>query len=425
MNDPLLFAVQSIVIIVLPYALSRIGPVRRTIPLVVVQIFVGVVLGPSVLGKLAPGIYSAVFNPGRLEALSGIASIAVVLFGFVTGLHLRPEHYRYRDRTFAWMAAGSLLVPLAFGTVAGLIVLARMPDALGPRGHELQFVAAVAISVSVTALPVLGSLLHEMQLLATRLGQVALGLAAVNDGVLWLLLAVLLGAGAADPARTLSVVATLIGLALYVAAMVFVVARFLNHVMSRESTGEHVSDDSLIVAISAALLSAMVTEMLGLHSIFGAFMAGVVMPQAVREKVLRKIESTILLVFMPFFFVLGGLRVAVDIDAFRFIGASAIFFFAAMAGKIIGIAVTGWSTSVSRAENLALGVLMSTKGLMEVVVLTILLEAGMISASIFSALMLMGLVINGLVAPLTRGILSVGARREDARNRLGDPRPAE
>src|SRR5690348_14490529 len=100
MSDTLLFAVLSIVIIVLPYALSRIGPVRRTVPLVVVQIFVGVILGPSVFGRMAPGLHSGVFNPASLGALSGISAIAVVLFGFITGLHLRPEHYRHQDRTF-------------------------------------------------------------------------------------------------------------------------------------------------------------------------------------------------------------------------------------------------------------------------------------------------------------------------------------
>lgn len=174
MSTKVSFLVISLAIVLLPWLLWRIGPVRRVAPLAVVQILVGVALGPSGLGRYAPDLQAALFGRPVLSALDGVSSLGVLIYVFVTGLHVDGALFRKEGRRLGGIALGSITVPLLLGAGAGVWMLRAGPDAAGPLGNDLAFIAAVAICVAVTALPVLAAVLQELS--SCRLGSARLPL---------------------------------------------------------------------------------------------------------------------------------------------------------------------------------------------------------------------------------------------------------
>src|SRR5262249_37981838 len=194
MTADLLFLFQAFIVIVLPWAVSLTLRLSGLVPLVVLQIIIGVALGPSLFGRLLPDAFNVLFNPATLVPLSGAAFIAVLFFGFITGLHFDFETLRGRSTGFAITAAASVVLPTVAGILAGLWLVFRYPGYAGPEATPLEFAVAVGICLGVTALPVLGALLRELKLTNTRIGDYALGLSAVSDATLWILLGGLMAA---------------------------------------------------------------------------------------------------------------------------------------------------------------------------------------------------------------------------------------
>lgn len=186
MTPSLIFLMQALVVITLPLAFLRFSGLKGLVPLVVVQIVVGIALGPSFFGRLAPDFYQLFFNSAASAPLTGIASVAVLFFGLVTGLHLDTAVLRDNGRATSVVAAASVVVPTALGCLAGFWILARHPEELAGGISSVEFAAAIGICTGVTALPVLGALLHELDLLGRRIGHLALAIAGVNDIVLWI-----------------------------------------------------------------------------------------------------------------------------------------------------------------------------------------------------------------------------------------------
>src|SRR5690242_2189704 len=208
--DPI-FILQALAIVALPVLVWRALRLRGAVPLVVVQILLGIALGPTLFGRLMPETYHLFFNPGTLTPLWGVASIAVLLFGFVTGLHLDPADFLGRGRAFAVVAGASVALPTAAGFLGGLWIAARQPAELGVGVGPVEFATAIGICIGVTALPVLGAILREMDLLGRRIGNYALGIAAVNDAALWLLLGGLMTTVAGEAPGSPGVVVSVVG----------------------------------------------------------------------------------------------------------------------------------------------------------------------------------------------------------------------
>jgi len=357
------------------------------------------------LGRIAPDAYALLFGPASLGAVSGIASIAVLFFGFITGLHLDLEHFRDRGIGFAAIGAGSVLVPSALGALAGVWISDRFPGEIGPSATTTEFVVAIGICAGVTALPVLGVILREMRLL-DRVGQWALGLAAVNDAALWILLAALLAGTAASSLGAFQIVSVL---PLYLLAMVFLVRPILRRAISISPSGDSLSDAALVGVVAVAIASSAATEAIGLHYIFGAFVAGAVMPDALRRPILARLEPVTVMLLLPFFFMLTGLKTTIDPGSPAFTGIFLAATCVAVIGKVAGTALPARLIGWTWREALALGVLMQTKGLMEVIVLTILLDTGILGKNAFSALVLMAVISTAIVMPLARAALGRGA----------------
>ena len=402
MTPELIFLVQALAILVLPVAVWHVLCLRGRVPLVVVQILVGVALGPTLFGRFAPETYHLFFNPTTLTPLWGVASIAVLLFGFVTGLHLDPADFLGRGRSFAVVSSASVALPTAAGFLGGLWIIARQPAELIGGINPLGFATAIGICIGVTALPVLGAILREMDLLGRRIGNYALGIAAVNDAALWLLLGGLMTAMAGPAPGSPGFMVSLLGLPVYLAAMMWFVPPMMRRAAGVLLRDGRMSERALAGVCAVALASAMITQILGLHYIFGAFVAGTLMPHELRQPLLDRLQVATAGLLMPFFFMLTGLRTLIDLGSSGFVDMLAVLTALAIVGKVGGTALAARLTGETWSTGLSLGALVQTNGLMGLIVLTILLDRGIITTNVFSALVLMGVLTTMLAMPMTR-----------------------
>jgi Kef-type K+ transport system membrane component KefB len=398
----LIFVAQALVILVLPVALWRFCGLRRGVPLVCVQILVGIALGPSAFGRFAPEAYGFFFNPATLAPLSGIAAIAVLLFGFITGLHLDPAQFTGRGRSFGLIALASVAVPTLAGFVGGLWIVASHPGEVAAGVDPIGFAMAIGICIGVTALPVLGAILREMDLLGHRLGELALGIAAVNDAVLWLLLGGLMTVIAAGAAGGHDLLVSLIGTPIYLAVMARYVRPFLKNLVPALLGNGRISEHGLALLCAIALVSALITQLLGLHYIFGAFVAGALTPSELRQVILDRLQLVTIGILMPFFFMMTGLRSFIDLASTDFIEIMLVTTMLGVLGKVGGTTLAARCCGEGWASAFTLGALVQTKGLMELVVLTVLLDKGIITPNAFSALTLMAVITTLLAMPLAR-----------------------
>lgn len=403
MSQIFVFFLQATLVVGVPPILWYLTPIRRLVPLAVLQILIGIALGPSLLGRVSPDAFQALFPPDGFASLETVSNLAIVLFAFALGLHLDPATFAGRGRAFALLSTGSILVPVTFGIGAGIWIWSLYPDALGTEASLWEFAAGIGICIGVTALPVLAAILTEMNLLKSRLGQQALGCAAVNDAALWALLALLLAFRAEQHGTGSALWVLGLGSAAYLAVMVFAVRPLLAHLSPRPQFGEL----QLIVVCMLAFASAAVTEFLGLHMILGALIAGVIVPHDWRPAVLARIEMMTGVVLLPFFFALTGLRTDIDFSSESFAAILLISSVAAITGKVLGTAIPARLSGESWNDALALGALLQTKGLMEVVALTVLLQAGIIAPTTFSAMVTMAVLTTALSVPMARAAWAV------------------
>ena len=406
MTSGLIFLVQVLIVVVLPLAVLRVSRLKGLVPLVVVQILVGIALGPSLFGRLVPDYYQMFFNREALSQLSGIASVAVLIFGLITGLHLEPAMFRGNGRAYMFVATTSVAVPTALGFLAGIWIALHRPEELGTRVTAIQFAGAIGICAGVTALPVLGAILHEMALLGRRMGSLALAIAGFHDALLWILLGLLLSGVAGQTSEGPGVFASLIILPVYLAVMATMVRPLLRRLITSRMKNGEVHESALALVCAVTIGSALVTQTLNLHYVLGAFVAGAIMPEELRQPILNRVQVMTIGLLMPFFFLLTGLRTKVNISSSIFLEVFSIVTAVAILGKLGGTALAARIVGESWPNALGLGALLQTKGLMDLIVLTILLDQGIISVDIFSALVLMPVVSTALAQPLARVLLA-------------------
>lgn len=408
MSSASVFFLQALLVVGLPYLLWRVCRLRKVLPMVVVQVLVGISLGPSVFGKLAPETWAVLFGPSQLPMLSGLQWLAVTLFCFLTGLHMRETEVGAQAGLVLAVSAGSILVPLVLGTGLGWWLGAVLPAAAGQQAGVAWFAIAVGLCAAVTALPVLGAILGEMKLLDTRLGALALQCAAINDGVVWILLAAILVGHGQDGGQFASMALHAV---LYLAGCVLLVRPALSWLARHREPDR---DLLLCLALVVILASALAAEQAGLHHVLGGFIAGLIWPRQLARQVRRHLEAATVSVLLPFFFLNAGLRaqIAVDgADVMLVFGASLLV---AVCGKIAGVVLTARWAGMGWRQAGALGSLLQAKGLVELVVLAILLDAGIIGNTAFSGLLLMAITTTVLAAPLA-GLALRWHRHRDAR----------
>lgn len=402
LHHPLgMFVLQAIVIIGASRLLGRFAR-RIGQPLVIAEIAAGIVLGPSLLGFLFPEVMAAIFPKASMSALKLVSQVGLVLFMFLVGLEFDTKLLRGRAHASIAISHASILLPFALGSLAAI----ALGEALAPPDVPFtSFLLFMGVAMSVTAFPVLARILSESRLLGTRLGSVALTCAAVDDVTAWCLLAFVVAA-----VRTSGLSAALLttGLTLaYVAGMLLIVrpvlARFARGVEARAG----LTPDAMALVLVLVLVSSLATEVIGVHALFGAFVVGAVLPKGggLKERLLEKLEDIVIVFLLPLFFAYSGLRTEIGLlDEPREWAICALLIALATLGKFGGSFLAARLTGLSWRESAGLGVLMNTRGLMELVVLNLGLDLGVISPTVFTMMVIMALVTTFATSPVLRAL---------------------
>lgn len=388
-------------------------------PSVIAEIVAGILLGPSLLGAISPEALTALFPDSTLAVLGTTSQLGLVFFMFLVGLEFDLGLLRGQGRTSLAISNAGIVVPFALG---GLLSIPLHPM-LAPAGvARLPFGLFMGAAMSVTAFPVLARILAERQLIRTRIGAITLASAALDDVTAWCMLAVVVAIAGAD--GVLPAVQTTALAALYVVVMWKGVRPILARLGPR--AGHVVSSDLIAGVFLLLLASASVTEWIGIHALFGAFLFGTVVPRerGLANVLIEKIEDLVTLVLLPIFFAYSGLRTQIGLlDTPGAWGTAAVIIAVATLGKFGGTAMAARLTGLDTRSAAAVGVLMNTRGLMELVVLNIGLDLKVISPELFAMMVVMALVTTLATSPVLERIFPAAQMMKEAPQTPADLAP--
>lgn len=465
MLDLGLLLVQLIVVLLAARLAGRIGRALGQ-PAVIGEMIAGLALGPSLLGVVAPGTLQALFPPGKMLPLATLSQLGVVLFMFVVGLRLDLSVLRSKASSAVAVSHASIVAPF----LMGLAIAKPLHAELAPAGVAfLPFALFMGASMSVTAFPVLARILDERKLLTSRVGSVAIAAAAIDDATAWCILAAVLAVANASLHQAtsgsgLSTFAITLG---STAAFVLIAALVVRPMLSKwadaaladfRKTGNRRGEDfisahTVSIAVVGGLIAALITEKLGVHALFGAFVAGAIVPrtllnaatvaspdntQTMRDAlqmdavpsadaealtipnvIANRIDVVVSSVLLPVFFAFTGLRTSIGLINGELWLVFGLILFVAVAGKMGGAAAASKLTGMSWRDSFTIGALMNTRGLMELVILNVGLDIGVISPALFAMMVLMAIVTTVMTSPLVAAFyrspeaLAAAARHSD------------
>ena len=376
---------------------SLIERIRQ--PRVIGEMLAGILLGPSFLGWVMPGLSNWLFPPQGFSVLNALSQLGLVLFMFMVGLELNiGEVHRHRYVALL-ISHASITAPMMLGAVLALFLYAAMA---GPGIGFLVFALFIGVAMSITAFPVLARILRERNLLGTQLGVIAIACAAVNDVTGWCVLAYIVGFVRASRS-SVPVWLPMTGLPVFLAIMIWGIRRLLRRMERAFVADGALSNDRKALLLVLLLTSALATEALGLHLLFGAFILGAVMPKhpGLVRYVVQQFESLTVLLLLPLFFAYTGLRTRIgEIRGVESWAICLLIIAVAVAGKLGGTSLAARLGGLQWRESLVIGSLMNTRGLMELVVLNIGLDAGVVSPPLFSMMVVMAIVTTMMTPPL-------------------------
>lgn len=375
-------------------------------PPVIGEMAAGLLLGPIVFGAWFPDVHAALFAPESLPGLASLAELGLVLFMFIVGAELRaPEGVRAQLKSAGLVGVASVLVPMGLGFAVSPLLHPHAPEGVA----LMPFALFMAAAMSITAFPILARILKERGMTHTPLGRLALGGAAIADVLAWILLALVVALVGTGDGYGGFLRATA-GLAI-LAAVVFVLLRPLYAWLLRRWP----ADGPQALMVLAALLvgafaCAAATEGLGVHAVFGAFLFGACLPRDDRllRALVERVEYLAIVVLMPIFFALAGLGTTRDAFAGAALGAMLLILAVAVAGKVAGGAIGARLSGLGWRESFAVGSLMNARALMELIVMKVGLDAGIIGPDLFTMLLVMAILTTVMTGPLLS--LSLGRR---------------
>jgi Kef-type K+ transport system membrane component KefB len=365
-------------------------------PPVIGEVIAGIMLGPSLLGQIVPGGPAWLLPPEVAPTLREIAQLGVILYMFLVGLELHAGRLREQAKVAIAISHASILVPFALGAALGIILYECLSAADVPMTSFALFMGA---AMAITAFPVLARILSDRGMTRSDLGVMALTCAAAGDLSAWCLLAFVVGAAQADVGAAIAVV----GWALVYVSAMFLVVRPVFRTFAARWNGDPLPPGAVALVLVALLLSALATELIGIHALFGAFLLGAVIPHdsAIARVMPHKIEDLVTILLLPAFFAFSGMRTEIalisGLDNWLLCGVIVIV---ATAGKFGGACVAARLTGLGWRPAAALGVLMNTRGLMELIALNVGLDMGVISPTVYAMMVLMALATTMATAPL-------------------------
>jgi len=370
-------------------------------PQVMGEVIAGLLLGPSFFGWLAPQVSLQLLPPAIAPFLAVIAQVGIILFMFLVGLELDTSLLRQRTRSSIAISHASIVVPFLLGAGLALWLYPRFADG----GISFTaFALFIGVAMSVTAFPVLARILTDRKMQTSRMGVLALACAAVDDVTAWCLLALVVGVARAQPGHVLLTV----GAAIAFIFFVLVIARRGAVWLARRKTSPGKTTQQMFATVCVSLLvSALVTERIGIHALFGAFLLGAVVPydsQLARD-FREKCEDLVVVLFLPVFFAFTGMRTQVSLlkEPSDWLVCVVIILIAS-SGKFGGSFFAARITGSDSREAASLGILMNTRGLMELIVLNVGLDLGVLSPRLFAMFVLMAVVTTLATTPILQAL---------------------
>lgn len=413
LHHPLSILILQILVIII--ASRLLGWLMSLInqPTVIGEILAGIMLGPSLVGMYFPEATAFLFPLESLGNLQFLSQIGLILFMFIIGMELDIGLLRQQAGAALFISNSSIVVPFVMG--AGLAYF--LYDSFAPSASGfVPFALFMGIAMSITAFPVLARIVQERGISRTPMGMTAITCAAINDLTAWGVLALVVAI--ANASAVSGALITILLSLLYVVLMLFGVRPLLNRIAAKYTVRETISKLVVAMVMGTMLLSAYVTEVIGIHALFGAFMAGVIMPDNVRFKQImaEKIEDVSLVLLLPLFFVYTGLRTQIGLLNEPGLWLTALLVVAvAVTGKFAGSALAARYTGQSWKDSLLIGALMNTRGLIELIALNIGYDIGILSPEIFTILVLMALVTTFMTGP-SMSLINYLFRKPEADN---------
>ncbi|MGI8890278.1 MAG: cation:proton antiporter [Chthoniobacterales bacterium] len=378
------FLIAMTIILTVPYLVWRLLRTEYYVPLVVVQIIGGILLGPGVLGAAFPEYFNFVFTPKVIGQLNGIAQWAVMIFVWVAGIEL-DLGMAWRHRRETGVTAGLALgVPLLFGAGAAMVMLSMSDGWIGPAGHTWQVVLGIGMACAVTALPILVLFMEKLHILREPLGQRILRYASLDDLAIWGVLALIL----LDWSR----VGRQLGFLLVFIFAAWLVRKLMRRIPER---------DRWFVGLIWLAMTGFAADWSGLHYMVGAFLSGAVLDADMfDQEQMDLFRGHILLAIMPVFFLSTGLRTTWQVGGFVVFGAAALLLVASVGGKLAGVHLAGKILKWNKGEASIIGWLLQTKALIMIIFVNIMLDKHIVTSETFTATLLMALGSTMLSVPL-------------------------
>jgi Kef-type K+ transport system membrane component KefB len=397
LTHPLALLLVQIITII--FAARVFGWICKKIgqPSVIGEMIAGIVLGPSLVGTYFPEYSGMLFPAASLGNLQFLSQIGLILFMYVVGMELDLNVLKNKAKDAVIISHASIIIPFALGLILAYFIY----EQFAPAGVEFSsFALFLGIAMSITAFPVLARIVQERGLHRTRIGALVITCAAADDITAWCILAAVIAIVKAG-----SFVSSLyiIGLSVaYVFLMLWVVKPFLRRIGDLYSNKENITRPVVAIFFLTLLISSYVTELIGIHALFGAFMAGAIMPENMRFRsiFIEKVEDVSQVMLLPLFFVFTGLRTQIGLlnDPYLW-KVCGLIIAVGVVGKFVGSALTARFVGQNWRDSLTIGALMNTRGLMELIVLNIGYDLGVLSTEIFSMMVIMALATTFMTGP--------------------------
>lgn len=400
----IIFLLQLLLIIsvakLVGFMMNKIGQ-----PGVIGEIAAGIILGPSIMGGVFPDFSAFIFPEQSLIGLQSLSQIGLILFMFIVGLELNLAELKGEMKSVLIISSASIFFPFVLGMIAAFYLFDLFP----PIGHKFSsFSLFMGISFCITAFPVLARIILERKMQNKKVGYLSLSCAAINDCAAWFILSVVLAYIKTENYKEALI--KLIFIIIYLIFMLFVIKPFVKKVYM------YIENYFTIVMI-AILFSSIITEIMGIHALFGAFITGLILSDLKFDKseMIKKIHDISIIIFMPVFFALSGLRTSIGLlNNGNLWVIFLIILLIATFGKLVSSSLASKFSGLNWYDSISIGILMNTRGLIELIILNIGYDLGLISPALFTIMVLMALtttVMTGPLLMLTDKIKSVKANR--------------
>jgi Kef-type K+ transport system membrane component KefB len=367
-------------------------------PQVVGEMIAGVIMGPSLFGLLFPSWQQVIFPKESLKVLYVLAQLGVGLYMFLVGTEFKTELFRSRARSAASVSIAGMVAPFVVGGILA-VWLWKVPGLFSERASQFEAILFLGAAMSITAFPMLARIIYERGITGTPLGTLALAAGAIDDATAWCVLAVVLASFGGGPMVAVQAIA---GGLLYAVLTLTIGRKLLKHLGVVAEQNGKITPTLMAVTLMLLMLGSWTTDAVGIHSVFGGFILGVVMPRGFFANELRKqLEPMAVIFLLPMFFTFSGLNTRLDaVNSPQLLLIGLLVLVGAVAAKGGACWLAACLNGETQRTALAVGTLMNARGLMELIILNIGLQKGLIQPALFSIMVMMAIITTLMTSPL-------------------------